>query len=589
MDEKTGKPVAVKLGEKSFSPQELSAMILSRIKELAEAELGQPVTGAVITCPAYFKDPQRQATQEAAELAGLKVLRIFNEPTAAAYAYGLRHGNDAQEKLFVVYDLGGGTFDVTVIRMVAGSLEVIGTGGDPNLGGSDFDDRVVDWILENIAAANSEYAATLTDEKRSALRMRLKSFAEEGKKSLCDSKDQEPLYTFEIPQADVFKNRPIAFNASLSKAKFEELIQDLLDNSLKWIDEALKVPKEKYNYTEEHLTAVLLVGGSTRVPMVRKMLEKRFPKTAIWGRDHGINPDEIVALGASIVAAEEDPEGDVVAGTVLVDVTGHTLNVAVFDDELQRQVLAPIIPKETPIPCSFSHEFISQGRGQRQCRVQVYQGEGREIIPGQVTMIGEFVIEIAPIEAPTPLSIGLDLDANGILLAHATDRLSGQRADCKLNYSDSTRIPKEEMERKKAELARNLSAVLGQARNPLDGATLTPQSAWAPTTQPAANGAAAPFSAGVAQAASGFAPPLEGGAPPPPVPPAPPADAAAMMNPIMRALYTKAINSFGRVPPDRQNALMQLVMEIEGVAGTGDQAKLMSYFPQLSQLLDGVA
>ena len=194
--------------------------------------------------------------------------------------------------------------------MNAGLLEVLGTGGDPNLGGGDFDDRIVGWMLKQLKNKHPGYAATLTDDKLASLRTRLKSFAEEGKIKLCDSQDAEPKYTFQIPSLDIFEGNPINFTETLTMPEFEELISDLLENSLKWLDVAMDVPKTKHNYTEDNLTAVLLVGGSTRVPLVRRILAERFPKTQIRGRECGINPDEIVALGAAIVAAEENPEGD---------------------------------------------------------------------------------------------------------------------------------------------------------------------------------------------------------------------------------------------------------------------------------------
>jgi molecular chaperone DnaK len=568
-----GSGQTVRLGDKTFTPQELSAMILRRIKELAEAELGEPVTGAVITCPAYFTDPQRGATKEAGEIAGLKVLHIFNEPTAAAYAYGLSHGNDDSVKLFLVYDLGGGTFDVTVIRMTAGQLKVIGTGGDAKLGGGDFDDAIVGWIMEHLAKIPG-YLSSLNDERKAALRMRLKWYAEEGKKALCNSQSGDP-FKFQIPQVDVHQGQPVVFNEPLTMAKFEELIAPLVERSLKCIATALEVPQKKHQYTEKDLTAILLVGGSTRVPLVRTELAKRFPNTPIWGQDKGINPDEIVALGASIKAAEADPESDQAPAGVLLDVTGHTLSVAVFDERRGREVLHCIIPKETQIPTEAAHRFSSKGDFQELCRIKVFQGEGEEINPAQVTMIGEFDIRIAPIAGPTPLRVGLALDVNGILLAHATDEFSGKRAECRVNYTGSARIPPEQLARKKVELEQHLNAVIGQTANPLDGPNRAAgRNAWAPPLPPPPEPLAAPAS----RAPAGAAPPA-----------ATPGDVTAVMNPIMRNLYNRAINSFDRIPPDRQALVMQLVTDIELAARAGDQQKLMTFFPQLSQALQGVS
>jgi molecular chaperone DnaK len=554
MDEVRKEPVKVALGEKWFLPQEISAMILKRIKECAEEELGEPVTGVVITCPAYFKDPQRAATKEAGQIAGLNVLKIINEPTAAAYAYGVNLDSSPGEKLFVVYDLGGGTFDVTVIRMSAGLLEVLGTGGDPNLGGGDFDDRIVGWMLEHLRKNHPGYAATLTDERLAALKMKLKSYAEEGKIKLCESQDASPSYTFQIASIDIFEGSPINFTETLTRQKFEELICDLLENSLKWIDVAMEVPKGKYNYTEENVTAILLVGGSTRVPLVRQILERRFPKTPIRGRECGINPDEIVALGAAIVASDENPEGVDAVTKTLVDVTGHTLSVAALDARSGREELCPIIPKETPIPCRGLHEFSSMGNFQQLCRVRVFQGEGKAIDPKLVTMIGEFEIKIEAVKESIPLKIGLDLDGNGLLIAHATEGRGGQKVECRINYQDSAQLSPQELEKKRKELDATLNAVLRQAANPLEGqASPGPANAWAPPT--------------AAQA---------------------PADPTAAMNPILRSLYQKAVNNFHRVPADRQGALIQLVTDVENAARSGDQGRLSGYLPQLSKLLEGI-
>jgi len=581
------RPVTVALGEQRFLPQQISAMILKKIKESAEAELGEEVTGVVITCPVSFTESQRAATKEAGQIAGLNVLKILNEPTAAAYAYGVNHDATPGEKLFMVYDLGGGTFDVTVIRMNAGLLEVLGTGGDPNLGGGDFDDRIVSWMLEHLKQSNPGYAATLTDEKLGSLKMRLKSFAEEGKIALCNSQDAQPTYSFQIANVDIFEGKPLIFTETLTLAKFEELIKDLLENSLKWLEVAMEVPKSK-NYTEENLTAILLVGGSTRVPLVRRLLEQRFPKTQIRGRESGINPDEIVALGAGIVASDENPEGVEPVSKTLVDVTGHTLSVAAIDPRSGREELCPIIPKEAQIPCRGAHEFASIGNFQPLCRVRVFQGEGKEVNPQKVTMIGEFEIKIEPVKEPIPLKIGLDLDGNGILVAHATEGRTNQRVECKINYADSAQLTPQDLEKKRKELDATLDAVLRQAANPLDG----PAPAGA---QPAA------AAAGPAPAPAGYPPPgypaagrsqpapwpgAGAAASPPPSPP--PADPTAAMNPILKTLYNKALNNFHRVPAERQNALIRLVTEIDTAARSGDQARLMSYLPQLSKLLEGI-
>ncbi len=578
-----GKSVKLRLGDKEFSPEELSAMILKKVKEEVEKQLppGEKVTGAVISCPAYFMNPARESTKEAGRLAGLKVLQIVNEPTAAAYAYGVQQGGGSG--LYLVYDLGGGTFDVTVIKMTGAKVEVIGTGGDPELGGGNFDDRIVEWMLECLEKKHPGYRASVSDDKGAALKLRLKSYAEEGKKKLCDAAadagsdtDRKSVkHVFSIPQVDHFQGKPLPFTETLTLAKFEELIDDLLQNSLRWIDEAFKVPAEKHRHTEKDLTAVLLVGGSTRVPAVRHLLEKRFAKTGtpIWGREKGIHPDEIVALGACLVAAGADPDSDDVPQTVLVDVTGHTLNVAVYEDAAQKEMLSPIIMKETRIPCKKEHRFVSAGGGQRQCLVKVYQGEGRELDGEGVMKIGEFLVEIAPIEGQTPLRIGLTLDPNGILIGHAVDELSGREVKCELTYQGKAKLSEEELAQRQRGLEDQLAAVLGGSASPFD----------APKPPPGASPAPGPAATRV--------PPTAPAAPPPPPAPAAaaqPGDVTALMNPVMRSLYNKAVNNFGNIPEDRQQQVIDLLAKIEDTART-EPNKLMTFLGPLNQLLQGVA
>jgi molecular chaperone DnaK len=467
-----GKKVEVRLGQKLLSPPEVSALILKRIRELAEEELGEPVEGAVISCPAYFKDPERQAIKQAAEIAGIKLLSIINEPTAAAYAYGATIVGADEKKLFLVYDLGGGTFDVTVIEMTANNLKVIGTGGDPSLGGGNFDDCIVDWMLEHLDKVPG-YSASLTEEKRAALKMRLKYHAEEAKKNLCgrDGRPRQEQIQVQIASVDRFDGKPVVFDQTLSMAEFERRIADLLQNSLKWVEEALTVPKsERFGYSEADITEILLVGGSTRVPAVRKLLTERFPKTPIRGMESGINPDEVVAKGASIVAAQsEDSLVEVEGEKVLTDVTGHTLSVAVMDQSLGREILHPLIPKETQVPCGSAHKFASYGDFPRPCKIRVFQGEGREPKDEKVTMIGEFLLDIDPIKEPTPIEIGLRLDSNSLLVAMATNLLNGQQVHCEINYADAAQLPQAELERRRKALEEMQRSGIGATANVLDG------------------------------------------------------------------------------------------------------------------------
>jgi molecular chaperone DnaK len=586
-----GKHVDVRLGQKTLSPPEVSALILSRIRELVEEELNEKVEGAVISCPAYFKDPERQAIKQAAQIAGIKLLSIINEPTAAAYAYGATIAGADEKKLFLVYDLGGGTFDVTVIEMTSNNLKVIGTGGDPELGGGNFDDGIVDWMMEHLDK-HPGYLKSLTEEKKSALRMRLKYHAEEAKKNLCgrDGRPAQEQIQVQITQVDRFDGKPVVFDETLTMEEFNRRIEVLLQNSLKWVEEALSVPKsDRYGYSEDDITEILLVGGSTRVPAVRKLLESRFPKTPFRGMESGINPDEVVARGASIVAAQsEDSTVEVEHEKVLTDVTGHTLSVAVMDRDLGREILHPLIPKETQVPCGSAHQFSSYGDFQRQCKIRVYQGEGREIDPEKVTMIGEFLLEIDPIKDPTAIEIGLRLDSNSLLVATATNLLKGQQVKCEINYSDSSQLPQAEVERRRLELEKMQKSGVGATVNLLDDSAGAP----APGSAPRPQGTVAP---GPARPAPVPAPAPARPAPAMPAPapavappaPAAPVDATSLMNPIMRALYNKAIGSFAKVSPDHCTEIVDLVTRIEAAALARDPS-LMSLYAPLAKLLEGI-
>lgn len=571
------KGVSVSLGGKDYSPQEISAMILARIKELAEDELGEDVTGVVISCPAYFMDEPRHATKEAGELAGLNVLRIVNEPTAAAYAYGLLQADTEKERLAMVYDLGGGTFDVTVLRMLGGNVEVIGTGGDPQLGGGNFDDRVVEWMLAQLREEEPDFIASLSEAAMQALKTRLKFHAEEGKIVLCGPPPRD-AYQFQIAKIGTYEGRPVSFSGTLTMETFEDLIRDLMQNSLRHLDEAMKIPKEKHKYTEEHLTDILLVGGSTRVPYVRQLLEERYPHVPLRGVESGISPDEIVARGASIVAAQVDPDSEEFIMTRLLDVTGHTLSVAVTDAQTNEEYLHPLIPKETTIPTSAKHEFASAGHMTPFSKVRIYQGEGRKISP-ETQMIGEFIIEIQPRQEPTPLEIGLELDANGLLIAHATDLFTMRRVNCEINYEDSTQMPEEELERKRAELEAALKGRMARSENPLDGdgRAEVPQGpptqpGPTPARQPQPSQPARPAQAAPAGGQAGGA----GG------------DPLAAMNPIVYNIYQQAVDNFSRIPADRQSKVMELVGGIQQAAQAGDHGKVMQLGLELQQQLMGV-
>ncbi|RLE00978.1 MAG: hypothetical protein DRJ13_07625 [Bacteroidetes bacterium] len=553
----------VRLGKQTFSPQQISGMFLKEIKKLAEEELGEEVTGAVITCPAYFKDPQRNAIREAGQIAGINVLSILNEPTAAAYAYVVAQEIEDKENLFIVYDLGGGTFDVTVISSIAGQLEVLGTGGDPNLGGGDFDDCIVEWMLDRIKEIYPEYHASLDKEMLKVLRIKLKSYAEDAKKALCGPPLEE--YKFTLASIDRFEGLPLPFEEVLTMKEFESMINALVDKSMESIDTAMEVPKSKtYNYTEDDITEILLVGGSTRVPLIRKKLSERFPGKPLRGPESGINPDEIVAMGAAIKASEHDPDNTEVLDHSMVDVTGHSLSVAVYDDDEKKMVLSIIIHKETPIPIDASHSFRSHGEGQSQVNIKVYQGEAKYPEDKDAMMIGEYLMEIDPIKKPTPLLVGLQIDEDGILIATATNKNNGNMVTCEINYDDSTQMSPEDLKKKQAALEATLQGQVGSTENPLDAKGGNGASSNVSTTAPPPPGTK------VTQAAeSGNM-----------------TSVAEQMNPVVRNLYKKAIENFDEIPDKSKIEVMQIVGEMELAARNGDQSRLMELYTPLNQIID---
>lgn len=567
-----GEDIKISLGEKEYLPQELSSFVLTEIKRLAELELGEDITGVVITCPAYFKDHQRAATKQAGELANLNVLRIINEPTAAAFAYGLDTGSE-EEKLVMVYDLGGGTFDVTVMKLIGGNIEVLGTGGDDHLGGGDFDNAIVDnWMLPIIAEEFPDYIANLdapgNERKKQVLRTKLKSFAEDAKKALCDI-EPKTEYTFNIATIDKYQGEPVRFlDKTLTMEKFEELIHDDLKRSQKWLDVAMENPKNKHNFTEDDISEILLVGGSTRIPLVKRMLQERYPNTPIRGQESGINPDEIVSAGAGILAATLDPNSEeFIEVDDYIDVTGHTLGIPALNADRVLEIV-PIIPKETPIPVKKSYQFATQGGGQRMAQIEVYQGEDKNPQHPENHLIGQFNIEFEPVQDPIPLVIGLDLDANGLLIAHATNGVTGRQVKVELNYGGSALMSKTDVEARQKKLAEDME----QGIKPVESALAdeeemdTTPSGSTPTPEVAAST-------------------------PPPAPTADPAPAASPtdgMNPIIRTLYQKAIDNFGNIPVDRQMETMQVVGDMEAASKANDQAALMALYGRLQALLEGI-
>jgi molecular chaperone DnaK len=411
----------VKMGDKQYSPPEISGMILQKLKADAEAYLGEKVTEAVITVPAYFNDSQRQATKDAGKIAGLEVLRIINEPTAASLAYGL---DKKKEETIAVYDLGGGTFDISILELGEGTFQVKSTNGDTHLGGDDFDQRVMDWLCDEF---KKDQGIDLRQDKMAL--QRLKEAAEKAKTELSTVQQTEVNLPFVTADA----GGPKHLNITLTRAKLEQLVGELVEKSIEPCKKAM-ADAEK---TTAQIDEVVLVGGQTRMPLVQEKVKQFFGKEP----HKGVNPDEVVAIGAAIQAGVLKGE---VKDVLLLDVTPLTLGI-----ETLGGVATPLIPRNTTIPTAKSQVFSTAADNQPSVEIHVLQGE-RPMAADNRTL-GRFMLDgILPAPRGLPqIEVTFDIDANGIINVKAHDKGTGKEQ--KITITASSGLAKEEVEKMQRE------------------------------------------------------------------------------------------------------------------------------------------
>jgi molecular chaperone DnaK len=408
--DKAGKIKLATKDGKEYSPEEISAAILRKLKNDAEAKLGQSITEAVITVPAYFNDAQRQATKDAGEIAGLKVLRIINEPTAAALAYGFEKGKD--EKV-LVYDLGGGTFDVTVLEVSEETIEVLATNGDTHLGGRDFDEKIIRYIINEF---QKETSIDLSNDKGAV--QRIKEAAEKAKHDLSTQSEHQINLPFITMSSD---NQPQHLLMTITRSKLEELVHELVEKTMEPVRKALS----DAGLDKTQINEVIMVGGMTRMPLIQKTVEEFFGKKP----NLSVNPDEVVAMGAAIQGAVL--KGDV-KDILLLDVTPLTLAI-----ETTGGIATPMIPRNTTIPTSKTEFFSTAADGQTSADIHVVQGE--RPLAADNKSLGKFTfsgIPAAPRGVPQ-IAVTFDLDTNGILKVTALDKGTGKKADITITGSST--------------------------------------------------------------------------------------------------------------------------------------------------------